>query len=156
MKAVQNSVMSRECHRNYWCMMTSSNGNISLYWPFVRGIHRSPVDSHHKGQWRGALMYYLVCTWTNGWAIEMLVSWDALALIMTSLLWDDSQPALYVVTRNSRPELYHYATFRPHVAESWLSKPRVSSKKFPVAIIVKIRCLFDNLFMKFIVLDIRT
>ena len=24
------------------------------YWPFVRGIHRSPVDSPHKGQWRGA------------------------------------------------------------------------------------------------------
>ena len=25
------------------------------YWPFVRGIHRSPVNSPHKGQWRGAL-----------------------------------------------------------------------------------------------------
>ena len=24
------------------------------YWPFVRGIHRSPVNSQHKGQWRGA------------------------------------------------------------------------------------------------------
>ena len=35
-------------------------------WPFVRGIHRSPVDSPHKGQWRGALMVYLICTWTNG------------------------------------------------------------------------------------------
>ena len=23
------------------------------YWPFVRGIHLSPVDSIHKGQWRG-------------------------------------------------------------------------------------------------------
>ena len=23
------------------------------YWPFVRGIHRSPVNSPHKGQWRG-------------------------------------------------------------------------------------------------------
>ena len=22
------------------------------YWPFVRGIHRSPVNSPHKGQWR--------------------------------------------------------------------------------------------------------
>ena len=21
------------------------------YWPFVRGIHRLPVNSHHKGQW---------------------------------------------------------------------------------------------------------
>ena len=37
-------------------------------WPFVRGIHRSPVISPHKGQWRGALMYYLICAWTNGWA----------------------------------------------------------------------------------------
>ena len=24
------------------------------YWPFVRGIHRSPVNSPHKGQWRRA------------------------------------------------------------------------------------------------------
>ena len=37
------------------------------YWLFVRGIHRSPVDSPHKGQWRGALMLYLICAWTNGW-----------------------------------------------------------------------------------------
>ena len=37
------------------------------YWPFVRGIHRSPVDSPHKGQWRGALMFSLICTWINGW-----------------------------------------------------------------------------------------
>ena len=37
------------------------------YWPFVRGIHRSPVNSPHKGQWRGALMYSLICTWINGW-----------------------------------------------------------------------------------------
>ena len=28
------------------------------YWPFVRGIHRSPVNSPHKGQWRGALMFF--------------------------------------------------------------------------------------------------
>ena len=38
------------------------------YWPFVRGIHRSPVNSHHKGQWLGALMFSLICTWINGWA----------------------------------------------------------------------------------------
>ena len=38
------------------------------YCPFVRGIHRSPVDSPHKGQWRGALMFSLICTWTNSWA----------------------------------------------------------------------------------------
>ena len=37
------------------------------YWTFVRGIHRSPVDSPHKGQWRGALMCSLICAWINGW-----------------------------------------------------------------------------------------
>ena len=42
--------------------------NFLCYWPFVRGIHRSPVDSPHKSQWRGALMFYLMCTWTNRWA----------------------------------------------------------------------------------------
>ena len=36
-------------------------------WPFVRGIHRSPVNSPHKGQWRGALMFSLICVWINGW-----------------------------------------------------------------------------------------
>ena len=33
-------------------MMTSSNGNI-FRGEFVRGIHRSPVNSPHKGHWRG-------------------------------------------------------------------------------------------------------
>ena len=37
------------------------------YWPFVRGIHRSPGNSPHKGQWRGALMFSLICAWTYGW-----------------------------------------------------------------------------------------
>ena len=37
------------------------------YWPFVWGIHRSPVNSPHKGQWRGALVFYLTCDWLNGW-----------------------------------------------------------------------------------------
>ena len=37
------------------------------YWPFVRGIHRSPVNSPHKGQWRGALMFCLIRAWINSW-----------------------------------------------------------------------------------------
>ena len=35
------------------------------YWSFVRGIHRSPMNSPHKGQWRGALMFSLTCVWTK-------------------------------------------------------------------------------------------
>ena len=37
------------------------------YWPFVWGIRRSPVNSPHKGQWRGALMFSLICAWINVW-----------------------------------------------------------------------------------------
>ena len=37
------------------------------YWPFVRGIPRSPVNSPHKGQWRGALMFTLICARINDW-----------------------------------------------------------------------------------------
>ena len=38
------------------------------YWPFVRGIPRWPVDSPHKGQWGGPLIFSLIFGWTNGWA----------------------------------------------------------------------------------------
>ena len=41
--------------------------HFPCYWPFVRGIHLSPVNSPHKGQWRGALMFALICVWINGW-----------------------------------------------------------------------------------------
>ena len=33
------------------------------YWPF----NRSPVNSPHKGQWRGALIFSLICAWISGW-----------------------------------------------------------------------------------------
>ena len=49
------------------------------YWPFVRGIHRSPVNSLHKGQWRGAFMFSLICALNKplskqswGWWFETL------------------------------------------------------------------------------------
>ena len=37
-------------------MMTSSNGNIFR-----------DTGHLHKGQWRGALMFSLICIWINGW-----------------------------------------------------------------------------------------
>ena len=37
------------------------------YWPFVRGIHRSPVNCPHKDQWCGALVFSLICAWLNDW-----------------------------------------------------------------------------------------
>ena len=39
----------------------------ACHWPFVWGIHRSPVNYSHKGQWRRALMFSLIWAWINGW-----------------------------------------------------------------------------------------
>ena len=41
--------------------LTSSNGNIFPLMAFCEGIHRSPMDSPHGGQWRRALMFCLIC-----------------------------------------------------------------------------------------------
>ena len=57
---------------------TFSIGTMSTWWrhqmetftallAYVQGIHRLPVNSPHKGQWRGALMFPLNCAWINGW-----------------------------------------------------------------------------------------
>ena len=40
---------------------------LSALLAFVRIIHRSLVNSPHKGQWGGALMFSLICPWINGW-----------------------------------------------------------------------------------------
>ena len=73
------------------------------HWPFVRGIHRSLVNSPHKGQWRGPLMFSLICTRVNGrvnsgfetpscplWRHrnEMLVSRAKASNYMPQILWD--------------------------------------------------------------------
>ena len=56
---------------NVWSAKTYQGGNFHddviewkhfpRHWLFVRGIHRSLVNSPHKGQWRCALMFSLVC-----------------------------------------------------------------------------------------------
>ena len=40
--------------------------HFSRYCPFVRGIRWSPVNSPYKGQWRGALIFSLICACING------------------------------------------------------------------------------------------
>ena len=41
--------------------------HLPRHWPFVLVIHRWPANSPHKGQWRGVLMFSLICAWINGW-----------------------------------------------------------------------------------------
>ena len=45
------------------------------YWSFARGNHRPPVNSPHKGQWRGALTFSLICVWINGWSKQSWGWW---------------------------------------------------------------------------------
>ena len=57
-------------------IMTSSNGNIFRVTGLCAGNSPGPVNSPHKGQWRGALMFSLICgefmfslicVWINDW-----------------------------------------------------------------------------------------
>ena len=69
------------------------------YWPFVRGIHRSRVNSLHKGQLRAAFVFSLICAWINVWVgqdnnggagdlrrhrayydVIVMISWDVLVV----------------------------------------------------------------------------
>ena len=62
------------CHRKQWvvfCWILHDDvikwKHFPRNWPFVREIHRSPVNFPHKGQWRGALMFSLIYAWINDW-----------------------------------------------------------------------------------------
>ena len=49
-------------------MMTSSNGNIFRATGLLWGEPPVTGGSPHKDQWRGTLMFSVICAWTNGWA----------------------------------------------------------------------------------------
>ena len=55
-------VLATSCHYAWW---RNQMGTFPRYLLFVRGIHRWPIDSHHKGEWCGAWMFSLICAWTN-------------------------------------------------------------------------------------------
>ena len=68
------SLINNMMRQYSWLIIFKSNHDevikwkhFPCYWPFVRGLHRSPVNSLHKGQWRGALIFSLICVWINGW-----------------------------------------------------------------------------------------
>ena len=84
-------------------MMTSLNGNIfRVTGPLCGGIHRSPVNYPHKGQWRRALMFSLIRASLNGWVntreagdlrryrahYDVIVMWNVLLYIVFHLLSD--------------------------------------------------------------------
>ena len=82
--------------------------HFPCYWPFVRGIHRAPAKSPHKGQWRGALMFSLICTRINVWVnMVRLAIWDVTTPNMTSLWVDSISAYLYDISKKyCIPQMY--------------------------------------------------
>ena len=95
-------------------------------WPFVREIHRSPVNFPHKGHWRGALMFSLIYAWINDWVnnreagdlrrqcghYDVIVMIQRITLFMTWLLtiaiglyirFDDDIKVKYPYSHNQSP-----------------------------------------------------
>ena len=63
--------IANRLNQDVFCIMTSwwrhQMETFSALLAICAGIHRSPVNSPHKGQWRGALMVSLSCAWISGW-----------------------------------------------------------------------------------------
>ena len=72
--AIQNCMLVQtECKTfifQSWCVRYDDVIKWKLfprYWSFVRGIHRSPVNSPYKSRWRWALMFFFfIYPWING------------------------------------------------------------------------------------------
>ena len=64
------------CHDNISCHHDDviKWKHFPCYWPFVWGIHRSPVNSPHKGQQHEALMFSLICA-LNKWLSKQPWGW---------------------------------------------------------------------------------
>ena len=75
------------------------------YRSFVRGIHRSPVNSLHKGQWRGALMFSLICVWINGLIKQ---SWGWWFKTPESSLWRHSFVLPFISIKAPYLLWFHY------------------------------------------------
>ena len=100
------------------------------YWPFVRGIHRSPVNSPHKGQWCGALLFSLICAWINAWANireagdlrrhRTLCSITVMIFRFTGSLWGEITGRRWLpLKKASGAELWRFLRFA-HGKNDWI------------------------------------
>ena len=114
-----------------------------LYWPFVWGIHRSPVNSPHKGQWRGALMFSLIHHRGAGDLRRHRAHYDVIVmerLFHTTTLYSDILRMVCTKDVNFAP------SWMPAIQERylWTSTVHVIQHYGDRRLVVKI-CVFDNL-----------
>ena len=73
------------------------------YWSFVWGIHRSPVNSSHKGQLRRAFIFSLICALNKRLSKQSLGWWLETS---SCALWRHCNQRSLIIpwaTRNARP-----------------------------------------------------
>ena len=91
-------------------------------WSFVRGIHWSPVNSPHKSQWRGALMFSLICVWINDWVNNRKAGdlrcyrarYDVVVMYFDGLVQDCSNGitlTMELLQSCSKPSIFIFAVF---------------------------------------------
>ena len=95
-------------------------------WPFVREIHRSPVNFPHKGQWRGALMFSLIYAWINDWVnnreagdlrrqhghYDVIVMNACLVVLCCGLLLDECIASFGMLSGTDRKQSYRWLSAR--------------------------------------------
>ena len=100
------------------------------YWLFVRGIHRWPVNSPHKGQWRGDL----ICAWINGWVnnrkagglrryrahygVIVMMNWKPLPCYKCTMAFSHVFSIQNLYHSNFVP--IHVGSIYPHLSRWWL------------------------------------
>ena len=80
------------------------------YWPFVREIHRPPVNPPQKGQCRGALTFFLICVWINAWINNReagdlrrhCAHYDVIAML--NMIWCFPSTTVICMIKDVRPQ----------------------------------------------------
>ena len=97
------------------------------YWPFVRGIHRSQMNSPHKGQWHRVLMFSSMYA-SNGWVNnqdtgDLSTHYDVTVMILEKELVTQNH------TSNSVVNQWNAIQFS-HVGNQWNIKFKIIYQKY--------------------------
>ena len=65
---IARSSMEHNADITWWHDDVIKGKYFPRYRPFVRRIHRSSVNSPHKSQWLGGLIFFSICAWSYRWA----------------------------------------------------------------------------------------